>query len=462
MQTNSATTKLQHLLHKQKFLPSGAVLVVACSGGADSMALLAVLDAKKQEKKWQLHVVHVQHHLRGLEAERDAELVASFCAEHRLVYQRFDVEVRAYAHRQHLSLETAARTLRYEALEAYRQKVQGSAIVTGHHRDDQAETVLLNLVRGTGTKGLRGMLGRNGYVVRPFLEATRAEMEACCREQHLAYCLDSTNEDQTNKRNRVRHELLPLLATYNPQIKKSLALTACLAAEDEACLEELAQNYLREHLQPVATGFSLATEPLLALPRAITSRVLRSSASYVPGAKEITYEHLRSIWDLLAQGTSGKRLHLPGLVVSYAYGQLFLHPTEQAPVVSATQKFAYRLVVPGKLRLPDGRLLQAELVKGVRPVANKLRAIFPHSADLGIIEIRTRQAGDKFRPAGGKGSKKLKAYLIDCKMPQAERDRLTVVGVGQEVLWLVGYRAGERPVNSGDLWLVLTITEEEV
>lgn len=318
------TKTLAQIVLQQKLFDRGAKLVLACSGGADSMALVSVFAALAPRMDWQLFVVHVQHHLRGTEAVRDAEFVRDYCRLHSLLFQQLDVDVLALVEERKYSVEEAARVLRYEALENYLKKIQGQAIVTAHHQDDQAETVLLNLLRGAGTRGLRGMQVRRGNIVRPFLDVARADIEAYCRQQSLAYCQDSTNTDLTMKRNRVRHELLPLLEEFNPQIKKALAATAQLLNEDERHLQSIAQNFLTQYLVVTPEGsFILEVKPCQKLDYAVASRVLRLMLAQAGAAKQqINKEHIDKVLLLMSKGISGKRLALPGLSVLYSRGKL--------------------------------------------------------------------------------------------------------------------------------------------
>ena len=202
--------KLEEMLKVCPAWKKGTTIVVACSGGADSLALADLVAYLAPGMDIKAKVLHVEHHLRGAEAEADAKLVEEFCHRSRLDFHRVDVDVPKLVEEEGLSVEEGARKLRYQALEQYRQEVGASAIFLAHHRDDQAETVLLNLVRGTGTRGMRGMLPINGYLARPFLQATRKDMEDYCASRGLTYCQDSTNSDITYKRNWIRKELLPL------------------------------------------------------------------------------------------------------------------------------------------------------------------------------------------------------------------------------------------------------------
>lgn len=451
--------KLQRLLKKQVLFPQEAVLVAACSGGADSLAMTSLLQSVGCENNWQIFVCHVQHHLRQEEAERDALFVEKFCQERQLPFRRIDVDVLALAGRERISTEEAARKLRYQALKEFCQEVGAIAIVTGHHQDDQAETVLLNLLRGAGTQGIRGMLVRNGLIVRPFLGATRAEMEEYCLEQNITWCVDSSNESMEYRRNKIRKELLPILEEYNPQIKRALATTAYLAAQDQECLDDLADAYLESYLKKTATGWCLAMNEFKTLPPALATRVLKMAIAKTVGESycELGSKHVQALMQLVTMARSGRSLDLPAVKVLYAYDLLTITRQENLEVAV---KFALPLSLPGSVRLPDGRLLSVSIIAGEEPLAAKNEAVYPRPLVTDIIEVRTRRSGDYYRPKGLPGGKKLKDYLIDKKLPRAERDSLVLVCAGQEVLWIVGKRAaGWKNYTSSGEWLLFKISE---
>lgn len=318
----SLTEKLHKMLKTCTVLRPGVTVVSACSGGADSLTLTDILFQLSKEIGFVLCVMHVQHHLRGAEAASDALLVADFCTKRHLIYKQVDVDVKRLVANEGLSVEEAARKLRYEALEIYRQEVTAVAIFLAHHRDDQAETVLLNLLRGAGVRGLRGMLPRNDFLVRPFLQATREDMEGYCAEQNISFCSDSTNDNIEYKRNWVRKELLPLLEQINPQIKKSLAQVATLATMDEEYLEMQARKYLTTYGVKIGTAYEIDVgKEFLQLHLALQTRVVRLIVSEI-NAGEFNYEHVKAVIALVTKGTSGKYLNLPGSRAFYAKKKL--------------------------------------------------------------------------------------------------------------------------------------------
>ncbi|MHC1717422.1 MAG: tRNA lysidine(34) synthetase TilS [Acidaminococcaceae bacterium] len=450
--------RLERLLKKQELFPKGAALLAACSGGADSLAMTSVLQQVAQEEGWQVFVCHVQHHLRGEEAERDALFVEKFCQERHLPFIRVDVDVNYLAEQEKISVEEAARKLRYQVLKENCQKLNAVAIVTGHHQDDQAETVLMNLLRGAGTRGLRGMQTRNGLVVRPFLDVTRKDMEDYCRQQGIVWCTDSSNDCTDYRRNSIRKELLPMLEKYNPQIKRVLATTAYLAAQDQEFLEELANDYVQKNSQIKNDYYVLCLEGFNELALALSTRILMLAFQNCAKEKDgqLERKHVEALLQLIKRGRSGSALNLPGVRAEYAYGFLTIGRREKT---QAKESFSAVLAVPGQLKLPNGQILTVETVIGEKPLPTGTQAVYPRSLVTGIIEVRNRKNGDRFRTKNGY-AKKLKEYLIDKKLPQAERDKLLLLCDGSDVLWVIGDQAaGWKADIAFQEWLLFTLTE---
>ena len=314
MQTRREVFRLQKVLKSQ--LAKDEHYLLAVSGGADSLAL-AHCCAQLAAQGWGAYsVCHVEHGLRGAEALRDMQLVERFCAEYKLPCIVEHVDVHAFADAEHLSTEDAARRLRYDALRRVAAKVGASAIVTAHHEGDQAETVLLRLLRGAGLDGLAAMRPRQGDIIRPLLELPRVFLEQYCEANSLAYCHDSTNDDTAYTRNSIRKELLPLLAErYNAEIVRALARTATLLADDADLLTSLAENaYMR--LARRETGvLTLALKQLLAEPRPIRLRVLRR-AYFELGGAELSFERSKALDEACERRSGGKLIQLPGRITA--------------------------------------------------------------------------------------------------------------------------------------------------
>lgn len=299
--------------------------LLAVSGGSDSMALAAACVALQKEGWGRYSVCHVEHGLRGEESLRDMELVQRFCAEHQLPCYVEQVDVRGLAAREHLSIEAAARRLRHKALKETMQLVKANAIVFAHNLDDQAETVLLRLLRGTSLTGLCGIRGEGHMGLRPFLELRHRQLAQYCELMGVAYCHDSTNDDLAYTRNRVRHELMPYLEQhFNSNVKETLARMAeQLGPEEELLARQALEAYAAAKLEGEELGrLAFAGTKLLKLPTALRRRVLRQ-AYYSLAFTELDYERTMAVEKLLINGTGGKLVQLPGDVrVIYKNKQL--------------------------------------------------------------------------------------------------------------------------------------------
>lgn len=316
MQIAPAVWKVQTEL--KKLLQLEARYVLAVSGGADSLALADAALEVFNAVKGNLLICHVEHGIRGAEALADAELVRRFCAERGAEFLCCHVDALAYAKEQGLSLEDAARRLRYAKLNEACADFGACAVVTAHQADDQAETVLWKLLRGAGTDGLSGMqkvaIQGELTILRPLLDLTRADIEAYCQAKGLQYCQDSSNEDLHYTRNRIRRELLPYLEkNFNSAVKETLVREANLLSETEECMEMLTQEILRDNeLCEWQQGFvELNAKRLMAKPLALRKRVLRA-VYFELGGSELSYERTEALAKLCENATGGKLIQLPG------------------------------------------------------------------------------------------------------------------------------------------------------
>lgn len=312
----------------KKHLCSDKAYVLAVSGGADSMALAHV--AAGMQDLFSFTVCHVEHGIRGQEALNDAVLVEQLCEKLQLPFFCCHVDVPKEAEHFNLTLEEAARKLRYEALEKIAEKVSAVGILTAHHKDDQAETVLMKLMRGAGLEGLAAMDTEHDNIIRPWLQVSRRELEEYCQLNELQYCTDSTNSDTSYTRNRVRLELLPYLKRdFNPNIVETLGRTADLLREDAECLAVLAEQYYLEAIVPSDKNkivFKMAK--LIKLPVALRKRILRQGYFNL-GGKELSFERTEAMELLCRRGVGGKLLQLSGgITACYKNKLLVLYKQE--------------------------------------------------------------------------------------------------------------------------------------
>ena len=291
----------------------GSALVVGLSGGADSVALTDALAALRRRRGLRLVAAHLDHGLRPGSAD-DAEFCAALCRRLDVPFRRGEADVRARAARERGGLEQAARRERYSFLRRVRDDEKATAIAVAHTRDDQAETLLLRLLRGAGATGLAGMRPRNGDLLRPLLAVSREEVLAHLRERGLGWREDPSNADPAHRRNRVRHELLPYLEErFNPAIRAALARTAGLLADEAAHVRQEADEHLAIAARQEGDALVLARAPLAAAPPAVARAVLRQALLRTGGLAQVGALHVERVLELArAKAPSGRRLPLPG------------------------------------------------------------------------------------------------------------------------------------------------------
>ncbi len=459
-------------------LPSGSRIVVAVSGGADSIALLDALQQLAPGHRWHLHVAHVNHQLRGAESDADAALVAQFAARAGLPCTVRSIDV-ARAQQDHASPENTARRLRYRQLAAIARQAEARYIALAHHQNDQAETVLLHLLRGSGPGGLAGMRyaspllltddavpgpanvasaredRQEAYhppdptitLVRPLLNVARADIRAYCTHRELAFREDSSNETTTPQRNWLRHEVLPLLETRYPAAARTLARAARVFEEDSAYLNALAEDWLHRHSQRQTDGVLFARSPWLAQPPALQAAVLRSAVARVVGhVQGLEYAHVISAREVLRQDKTGVASPLPGgllcraehdgIWIGYAPAPAFFPPIT--------------LAVPGRTEIAQlGCAIHAALV---RPSEVDFHtgtigevAWIDAGQAAGVLKVRTRLPGDRFVPLGMTGEKKLQDFLVDARVPARLRDLVPlIVTENNAIVWVAGHRSDAR------------------
>lgn len=438
----TATVRATAARHRM-LLPGDRVLV-AVSGGPDSVALLHALHLLAAPDALSLHVAHVHHGLRP-EADQDAAFVEELAGRFGLPVSVDRVTVALGGGR---SPEEAARLARYRALERRATLIGAGRIAVGHTADDQAETVLMRLLQGAGPLGLAGIPPVRGRVVRPLLEATRAMVLAHLHAYGLPWIEDATNADPKFLRNRLRHDLLPLLAAhYSPRIGEALARVARGCREAAEALRVLVRQLLPDLVREEASGWLVLAEPLRRLPPGAQKACLREALIDLAGLPGLRATHLAALAALLEEGREGSRVRLPGGQTVERVREGLHLPRPAAPPAPVP------LAVPGEtVAAPFGLTLTAELLAPPAPLPADPRweALFDWDALPRPLVLRPRRPGDRFVPFGGPGGKALSAYLIDERVLRHRRDRLALLVGGDEVLWVVGLRRGQAaPLTPG-------------
>lgn len=422
----------QTMLQFQMF-PKGATLVVGLSGGADSVALLHLLCSWRMEMDWQITAVHIHHGLRGAAADADAEFAAEFCASLGVpcIVKRYDVQ--AEAKKRKLGEEETGRLLRYAAFREIAGKE--GRIAVAHHQKDQAETLLLRLCRGTGLKGLTGMSYVRENICRPLLGCSRAEIEAYCRENHLHWQEDATNQETKYARNQIRLEVLPVLEKINPKAVEHLAETAALLASEENFLEQQATACLEEVRLPSPAGeVHLHREQLKNLHPAMKKRVLRLAMGQFL-TEDVSQVQIAALEDLLTKPSGKSRQFLQNIHAENRYDALVLFKERKK-----TEGYCYPLPLGEEVVIAEcGIVILAEVhEKNAEISADICTKVFDYDKINRMLFCRTRKAGDVISLKGGR--KKIKDLFIDEKVPRAERAVYPLITCGEEILWAVGKR----------------------
>lgn len=412
-------------------LQAGSKVVAGVSGGADSVALLHTLWSLAPSLELKLFAAHLNHGIRGASADADEEFVRGLCELYGVPLYRGRADVPSLARSQGQTLEQAGRTARYGFLEEARRYFDADVIAVAHHMDDQAETVLLHLVRGAGLAGLTGMKPKRGRIIRPLLSLRRSEIETYLAQEGLAFCTDETNLLRNGMRNRMRLDVIPYLTEYiNPETVSALCAAAELLGQDEAYLSENAAHALAA-AQRGEHAYDRAQ--LAALPPALLGRAIRMALADAGAAVNIGRAHVEQVCTLLRART-GAWLHLPGADVWLEYGCLRVGKMPR----QAAEGFRVPLARAGETQVPGG-VFTAEEVGPEGFVRTPFTACF--DADkLPDAELcaRTRLPGDRFFPLNAPGQRKLKEFFIDKKVPREKRG-VPLVAAGQEVLFVPGY-----------------------
>ncbi len=439
------------------FLPPSSQLLIAVSGGPDSLALLHILATIFPPES--LVVAHLNHGWRA-EAAAEAEFVRATAVTRQISCHIEKTDVIGLARDEGLSLEEAGRKARYDFFARVARHVGAKAIAVGHHADDQAETVLMHLLRGSGLAGLRGMLPLSRlpgaddlWLARPFLTTSRAEIEQYCQDHDLNPIIDPSNEDTTYFRNRLRHELLPHLADYNPQITHRLQHLAAVTAADYDLLEQLMREKWAEIARESGPDWvKLDKAGWQGLPLSLRRSTLRQAVRHIrTDLRDVGFAPVEQARLVAETGTTGQQASWPGgLMLTVAYEQLLIAAEPGAIPVDLPQMVGETVVslpIPSRIQLANGWVLTAEIIEDV-DLVQVMANPDPWQAFVAVerpLFIRARQPGERMQPLGlGGQSGKLKEIMINRKIPAQMRNQWPLVVTMAHPVWLVGHLVDER------------------
>jgi len=475
---------LLEYIREHGLLKAGDRVGIAVSGGADSVALLRLLLELRKEVGVVLSVIHFNHKLRGPESEEDERFVAELAQRHKLELRRESGDVAAYAAEKHLSLETAAREMRYRYFRQLLLEGRLNRIATGHTLDDQAETVLLKIVRGAGGRGLAGIYPRlsatssqlsalssqqgqnpEAFIIRPLLGTRRRDLEAYLLALGQTWREDKSNRDLRHMRNRVRHGILPRLERYlNPAVREALAETAEIArAEEEYWAKEVARvlplvwvaamGRRRDSQRDAGpTGGTLRLSALTELPLALHRRVVRAASESL--GLQLDFQHVEQIL-ALCSNRAGSTVLPDAWVVSRKTGELRFESKRET---SKESEYEYHLSVPGSVEVRETESrFEAVLVSGNAAEGYNPEDLINQARLAAELKVRNWRPGDRFWPAHTKVAKKIKELLQERHVAGPERKLWPVVVSGTDVVWVRGFRAAAqlRPSRGDDKAVLL-------
>lgn len=435
-------------------LQGGEKIGVALSGGADSMAMMAALVEIASSMQLSIHVLHMNHGLRGEESDSEELFARDTAAKSGLAFEAKRVSIPALRKRRKGSIEAVSREVRYNFFTDAAQRHGLDRIALGHTMCDQAETVMMRIIRGTGSSGLRGILPvREDLFIRPLINVTRTEVENFLKVRGIHYVNDSSNKDERYMRNRVRKRLMPLLREeFSRLIDKRLADMAAIANTDDECLETIVEETLQNW------GFAdnsertvIHREQFLKLHRAIRWRIVRRLLR-IPAQQnyETGYIHLRAVVNLAEGSTSHGIVDLPGgMEARREYEKIFIRRksiNEPRKERWRSSGYCHAVEIPGIVAVPEAGISLdfKRIPRDALPFGQNDRAFIPWEDLQPPIVVRTARPGDRIRFAGFDGSKKINEVFIDEKVPRSMRSKIPLVADEKGILWIVGIKIGTR------------------
>ncbi len=429
-------------IKKYSMLPGGGHVLIGLSGGPDSVCLADVLYELKADFKLSLSAVYIDHGLRPEETGKEADFCRGFCEERGIDFIEESVNVKEHAEEEGMNLQEAARELRYQKLAEISNRLGTEYIALGHNADDQAETVLMRLLKGAGMKGLTGIPPVRGLIIRPLIEIERSMIEDYLEDNSVAYTVDSSNLKEKYFRNWLRLSLMNEIKKKEPAVIREISRTAEILRDEDDYLEIIVtKTLMRLFSRKNDSTIELFLTPLAAIEKPVLRRLLRRAVDAAKGLRGISFTNIEDIIDLIKNGKAGDSLNLPKEIRVIREYSLLKMTTLRHVKISK-----YKLEPPSDITIREtGAVIQALYEEaGANPPDKKEEVLL----DAGLLKfpliVRPRAAGDHFYPAGFGKKKKLQDFFVDEKVPREMRDSVPIVFSGDDIVWIAGHRADER------------------
>ncbi len=436
-----ATTK--NTVLKYSMLSRGDGVLVGLSGGPDSVCLLVVLDRLREHFGINLYASYIEHGLRPAETPAEIDLCRELCNSLKVPFSVKPVDVKSFAKAQGLNKQEAARELRYKALNEVAFMAGAHKIALGHTADDQAETVIMRLLRGAGTLGLSGIPPVRKNIIRPIIGIERKEIERFLDTEQIGFLIDSSNLEDKYMRNKIRRTVMPALKDLAPDMTMTIARTADIFREEDNYLELQATKALMKLIgRKTDTAIELLILPVERMDKALIRRIIRRAVSAVKGLRGIGFIHIEALLELAKSGHSGDRLDLPGGVRAIkGYSTLTITSDHTAAVETHT------IEGPGDVVIREASMvLNCTYIDtpDLTPMDGRKSALFDAAKLCFPLQIRSRRPGDYFYPSGFGKKKKLQDFFVDEKVPRDLRDCIPLLLSDGKIVWIIGYRTDER------------------
>ncbi|MCC0637815.1 MULTISPECIES: tRNA lysidine(34) synthetase TilS [unclassified Clostridioides] len=440
--------KVLSTINKHNLIQKGDKIVLGLSGGPDSVCLLHVLNRLKKDFNIEIYAAHLNHQIRGIEAQKDALYVSKLCEDMGIVFFVKSINVPKYCENEGLSLEEGARKLRYEMFYEIKDKIKANKIAIGHNLNDQAETVMMRIMRGTGLKGLKGIdYIRDNCIIRPILDVERIDIEEYCKAYNLNPRIDKTNLENIYTRNKIRLDLLPYMKdNFNSNVIESIVRMSNSLKSDNDYIEKEAEAKFREVSNIKEKSFvEINLEDFICLHDAIKVRVLRNSIKHILGDTNfVDQKHIEDIMSLESDSKVNKMITLPRNIFVYRKKDSIILTNEE--IVSEEIEFYYNIPSNGFIKIKElKQIIETQVMSIDRYKSMKLDNSskgFDFNKVKGGIVIRSRRQGDKIKLA--MGSKKVKDLFIDLKIPREERCKIPIITDSEGIICVGDYKISEN------------------